>query len=35
MKKIFGVIAIIGLGIIVYNSYKNSKKDLKKVEVKK
>ncbi len=35
MKKILSAIVIIGIGVLVWNQYKKSKQELKKVEVKK
>lgn len=35
MKKVLGAIVIIGIGVLVWNQYKKSKSELKKVEVKK
>jgi len=35
MKKVLGVLVIIGIGILVYSQYKKSKKEIKKVKIKK
>lgn len=34
MKKIIGTIVVIGIGVLIWNQYKKSKKELKKVKVK-
>lgn len=34
MKRILGIIAIVGIGAIVYSQYKKAKKESEKVKVK-
>lgn len=34
MKKILGVIVVIGIGVLVWNQYKKSKEELRNVKVK-
>lgn len=34
MKKILGVIVVIGIGVLVWNQYKKSKQELRNVKVK-
>lgn len=34
MKKVLGVIVVIGIGVLVWNNYQKSKKELKNIKVK-
>lgn len=34
MKKVLGVIVVIGIGVLVWNNYQKSRKELKNIKVK-